>query len=58
MADDIDEFDEIMNREMVRRREFLQEHYGERCRSHDPRCCLCRVWKNQDEWEKITGDDR
>ena len=57
MTDELDDFDTTLNREGERRREFLLEHYGERCRDYDSLCICCRVWENQDDWETLTAAD-
>ena len=28
----------------------IEAEYGERCPDYEPECCVCRAWKEFDDW--------
>jgi len=47
--------EEVIEAEVKRRREWLTEHYGERCEEYEFSCILCDVWLNQDLFEDFVN---
>jgi len=48
---------ELLKREIQHRREWLTKNYGVKCLDYEQSCVLCRLWKNQEEFEIIIDVD-
>lgn len=46
-----------LNKEIHGRRKWLTENYGVKCLDYEQGCVLCRLWKNQEEFEIIIDVD-
>ena len=46
--------DGVIRGEIADRRLWLTEWYGERCPDFYETCIICRVWRNQDDFEKLV----
>ena len=43
----------VFNSDMQRRREFVRVWFGDRCSDFESTCIVCRMWANQDAFEKM-----
>jgi len=46
--------DSMIEAEIQRRRDWITEWFGQRCDVFEPSCIVCRMWKNQDQFEKVA----
>lgn len=44
----------MLETEMKNRREWIAEWFGPRCEVFEPSCIVCRLWKNQDQFERAA----
>ena len=44
----------MMQGESMRRREWLEQWFGPQCPDYDSSCIVCKMWRNQDQFEKLV----
>ena len=44
----------MMTSEAVHRREWIELWFGARCPYYDSSCIVCKMWRNQDEFERTV----
>ena len=49
------ELDELFAKEVLRRREWLIEWFGEKCPDYEEYCHTCVQWALQEEFERETN---
>ena len=49
--------DKVLSTEVEFRRKWLQEYYGDKCLDYYEGCIVCRLWKNQEDFEAIIDVD-
>ena len=48
-------FSAMIKGESMRRREWLEQWYGPRCPDYCSSCIVCKIWRNQDQFEKLVN---
>lgn len=44
----------MMNGESMRRREWIEQWFGPRCPDYDSSCIICKMWRNQDQFDNLV----
>ena len=46
--------DSMVASEIERRRSWVREWFGDRCDTFEAHCMICRVWADQDRFERLA----